>query len=410
MKLITTLFTFLIFNWIYAQCDSMTYTVEGNLITNSTANVKAKLEKGNNLPSEGDQGELLKYFESNLFGVKSTGWLSIAEVTVKSYNNESKILALQVDKELSEMKVNGKKKNHFAKGNLVRMKWKVPPTQEYYTKIEKGDTLVKGLLLCEKRHGIWEYYYPDGQLQERDVYVHGEPDGDYIVYHPNGQIAEKGSYDMGKRTGKLLLFYQDGKKKRIVHYKNDLKHGIYQHYNKGGILDYEVTYIDDKITGPFKYFYEDGRVKEKGTMENGRINGELTGYYPSGAIYFKSGVKDDKKHGDYIKYHENGQIYQEGTYDHDEVIGTFKEYYENGQIAYLTHFKEGELHGKYVAYFENGQLKLQGEYANGIKIGDWQEYYSNGKPKAQGAYNKEGERVDKWFEWDEDGKKSKTKY
>lgn len=395
---------------VYGQCDSTEHVMSGKLITNTSRNVKIELEDETDLPRMGQTGTLSKYFESNLFGFKSTGWLTIATIEIVSYNWDTHAMTVKVIEEQSEMIINGKKKNHFERGNLVKFEWKTAPRHEMYHKIEGGDTIVRGVLFCGKREGEWKYFYRGGVLQEVDNYKNGEAHGAYTSYYPDGTIAETGFHIEGKRDGKMTLYHPSGEHKKVVHYKEGIKHGIYQKYYKEGTLEYEVTYVDDVISGPFKNCYHNGNIKEEGTLKEGKITGQLTGYYIDGEKYFVSGFEDDKKHGSYVKYHKNGHKYEEGTYDMGKLEGHFTEYFQNGQISYSCNYSKDKLNGEYVSHYKSGGIKMQGKYINGTKIGFWEEYYEDGKPKAQGHFDDHGNKTGKWFNWTSKGKRTKTKY
>ena len=70
-------------------------------------------------PAAGAKGSLSKYFEKQVGPFATSGWLGIAEVTVtKSAGGK---IHLKIVEELSKMVVNGKKVNHFKKGNKVKL-------------------------------------------------------------------------------------------------------------------------------------------------------------------------------------------------------------------------------------------------------------------------------------------------
>jgi hypothetical protein len=70
-------------------------------------------------PAKDSTGVLYKFFDKQLGPFSASGWLGIANVTVTASSQSS--LKLRIDEELSVMKVNGKKVNHFVKGTAVKM-------------------------------------------------------------------------------------------------------------------------------------------------------------------------------------------------------------------------------------------------------------------------------------------------
>jgi hypothetical protein len=71
------------------------------------------------LPEAGAEGTLLKYFEKQILGMHTTGWLDIAAVKVKQAKEGQ--LQLVIVEEHSQMTVNGKKVDHFVKGTTVKL-------------------------------------------------------------------------------------------------------------------------------------------------------------------------------------------------------------------------------------------------------------------------------------------------
>jgi hypothetical protein len=74
-------------------------------------------------PPAGSKGQLYVHFEQDLplLG-HTTGWLGVADVTVKDAKNGS--VTLTIDAEKSNITVNGKKVDHFKKGNQLKLEVK----------------------------------------------------------------------------------------------------------------------------------------------------------------------------------------------------------------------------------------------------------------------------------------------
>lgn len=60
------------------------------------------------------------------------------------------------------------------------------------------------------RHGLFQAYYPNGQLASEGNYKNGKEDGLWIDYHQNGQVAAKGFYCNGLEIGEWEFY--DGQK------------------------------------------------------------------------------------------------------------------------------------------------------------------------------------------------------
>jgi len=56
------------------------------------------------------------------------------------------------------------------------------------------------------KHGHWEVYYDDGQLNIKCHYKHGERHGFCEEYYPDGQLYEKGFYINNEIIGLHKIF------------------------------------------------------------------------------------------------------------------------------------------------------------------------------------------------------------
>ncbi len=70
-------------------------------------------------PASGSKWSLYRYFEQKVGPFNTTGWLGIADVTVKG--EKAGRLELTIDAERSVIMVDGKKVDHFAAGNRVKL-------------------------------------------------------------------------------------------------------------------------------------------------------------------------------------------------------------------------------------------------------------------------------------------------
>lgn len=93
--------------------------VEGTIASRSGAVLVVKPAAGSKGPPVGSKGSLFRYFEQQVGPFNTTGWLGIADVTVKGIKEGR--LELTIDAEKSEIVVNGKKVNHFEAGNRVKL-------------------------------------------------------------------------------------------------------------------------------------------------------------------------------------------------------------------------------------------------------------------------------------------------
>ena len=75
------------------------------------------------------------------------------------------------------------------------------PYEEYR---ENGQLQLKTNYVAGERDGQLEYYDENGQLRSKTTYVAGERLGPYELYHENGQLAWRGTYNMGEECGEWI--------------------------------------------------------------------------------------------------------------------------------------------------------------------------------------------------------------
>ena len=107
-----------------------------------------------------------------------------------------------------------------------------------------------------KRNGLSYVKFTDvpftGKTSGRKqiTYKDGEKHGPYEVYYKNGQLEVKTTLKDGK------------------------EHGPYEVYHKNGQLKQKLTHKDGKPDGPFEMYHENGQLKMKGTVKAGKLVNE----------------------------------------------------------------------------------------------------------------------------------------
>jgi tetratricopeptide (TPR) repeat protein len=119
--------------------DTIEYEIQGKITFKSGTIVKIQQLSGEETPAVGAEGVLSKKFETELFGGKVSGWLSIGEMKVTRVADGN--ITFTLTKELSVVTENGVKKNHFEIGREVKFVWRVPyPADE--AEFKKGQDAV----------------------------------------------------------------------------------------------------------------------------------------------------------------------------------------------------------------------------------------------------------------------------
>lgn len=92
-------------------------SMEGKLV--SKVGSVLVIQVAGKAPSAGTKCVLYRHFEQDIGPIRTSGWLGIADVTVKEVKGSS--IKLDMVAEKSIIMVNGKKMNHFEAGNLIKL-------------------------------------------------------------------------------------------------------------------------------------------------------------------------------------------------------------------------------------------------------------------------------------------------
>jgi len=91
-----------------------------------------------------------------------------------------------------------------------------------------------------QRHGLWEVYYSDGQLDFKGIYVNDEENGLWEQYWSNGILTYKGAYYNGEKNGYWEEYWEDGKIDSKGTFVNGNKHGYFEEYSSS-LKGYNIT-------------------------------------------------------------------------------------------------------------------------------------------------------------------------
>ena len=170
-------------------------------------------------------------------------------------------------------------------------------------------------------NGIFEEYYPNGQLMTKVLYKDGKEDGLFESYWNNGQVKVKEIYINGR-----------------------IKDGIYEWFWKNSQLHIKRSYKNGELE-EYESYYKHGQLKNRGKYSN----------------KFKNGV--------FESYWFNGQLRGKETFNYGiRVDGTFISYWYNGKVLERGSYRNGTLEGSYEVFYKNGKLEFRRFFDNGVEI------------------------------------------
>ncbi len=260
--------------------------------------------------------------------------------------------------------------------------------------------------------GVYEEYYPTGQIHIRSIVSEGVADltdaaktswifdGVSTVYDENGQVLALIPYVKGMQQGVATYFYPDGKVKTKIPYLNDRIEGQLRGYDQEEKLVRLTNYVDGKQEGEsfFNGSSEEGGYEEvyrKGRIVHGKYF-DLDGTIFS-EVQSSHGIKPIFKDGYLIRTEEIKKGIQEGFVTLFQKDRTIESKYsilngeKNGeeivyypeQVAgeqvkkFLITWRDGLIHGRVCTWYPNGVLESEKEMVDHKKEGTYLCWYSD---------------------------------
>ncbi len=205
--------------------------------------------------------------------------------------------------------------------------------------------------------GVYEEYYPTGQIHIRSVVSEGVADltdsakASWIfddistVYDENGNIIAKIPYVKGLQQGIATYFYPNGQVKTNIPYLNNKIQGQVRGYDQEGKLVRLTNYLDGK---------EEGESFFNGSA----LEGECDEVYRNGRIV----------HGKYFDL--DGTIFSE-----IESSQGIKPVFYNGYLVRTEEYKKGIQEGIVTLFRKDRSIESKYTIVNGEKNGEEISYY-----------------------------------
>lgn len=297
------------------------------------------------------------------------------------------------------------------------------------------------------KEGLWQTFYPNGQVKWEGTYVDGKKDGYFKTYTETGSLVTIDKYindvlqtnapELAKLEVKTT-YYSNGKVKSEGPYKNNLPYGVHRMYDENGSEQKADIYDSGRIMaegkldssgaqqGEWKEFHANGQLKSIGKYVNGIKVGEWKFFFENGKM-FETGKYDNRgrEQGKWMWYYSDGNVRRESNFYNGLEDGNFVEYNDSGAVItkgqYLEGLKEGtwvytlnnyRSIGKYTDdmqdslwkeyYVDNGKIRFEGNYNQGRPDGKHVWYYPDGKKEVEGQYSM-GIKEDKWKYYTPDG-------
>lgn len=236
-----------------------------------------------------------------------------------------------------------------------------------------GKTEYKGIIINDKRSGLYEGYWSNGQLREDRYYVGGDLNGPRKFYDPEGNLSMIEYYDMG--VVYRIETYHDGKMVQFYDSPNLLE--PIKAYYPSGKLAYSINRTGMHNQGKATWYYGNGQIETEGNFVDGLQDGVWSYYYPNGQLSRIMHYELGKLVGENKAYSREGQLTQIYSYLEGEMHGPKLDYSDEGVLTDSTNFWYGAMDGERHFFNEAGDLQHVRVYDNGKIIG-WRNLNSDG--------------------------------
>ena len=281
--------------------------------------------------------------------------------------------------------------------------------EEFYP---NGNLKWKTIYKNGKIHGELKQFFKDKSLMTQTNYKEQEIDGEYVTFFQDGKKRIEGNYIMGKLACEYKEWHANGKLSLHSYYKVGKKDGEHKSWNENGVLQVHSHYLDGNLDGEYKDYYPNGELFHHSNWKDGFLEGEYKKYHQNGRLGCLCYYKNNLKHGEYKLFYESGRKYIVTNYVEDQEEGEKKVYYDldsENPIHYTIYYKGDKKHGEYLEFYRDGtglhgsgNKKCSYNYKDGVLDGEDKEWYINGQI-SQECYYKDGKKHGKYKKFDKNG-------
>ena len=187
-------------------------------------------------------------------------------------------------------------------------------------KDEQGKIHETGLLLREKKEGVWRTYNDAESLIELLEFKAGMPDGIRITFDESGYISIDANYKNGRLNGRKTEYRYGSVKRQIENYTDGVLNGNKKTFYESGTLQEDGGYKNGKRDGLVKWFNQEEKPSIEYTYKMGIIDGPAKTFFASGKIQTEGNYKNDNETGEWKEYDENGNVTKTIIYDNGKKI------------------------------------------------------------------------------------------
>ncbi len=234
-------------------------------------------------------------------------------------------------------------------------------------------------------HGLYQEWYPSGQVKLRAYAVGGSAELDAIAqanwlfdkealaYDEEGNLIAEIHYNKGALHGESLYYYSTGELATKIPYNSGLIHGDFNIYSRSGELLQKSPYVHGQMHGTSLSYWPGDKIAATEEFHKGLL---LQGDYFNSEGEKISSINDGDGKRMILSH---GKIKEIQEYRDGSQSGAVWQYNNEGKPHTLLHVKEGGIkHGEEIVYHPNGKPKLSIEWYDGSIQGTVKSWYLNG--------------------------------
>lgn len=236
-----------------------------------------------------------------------------------------------------------------------------------------GEKLGEGEYLNNKQHGMWTFYYKNGQKSNEGEMIEEQRTGEWKGYHETGELMWKANYVIKEKTESGFTMMIGGME------------GVKTSFFKSGKVWKEEEFRDGVKNGRSQEYYEDGKPKEIAWFKNNQKDGQATEWYPSGKKRMEGANAADEKTGKWRFYHDNGQMAADASFIKNKPEGAWRFFSREGKLMKDGSYKEGKEIGLWNFYDGSGRKYMELALLGGMVTGGGNRLYENGALAGEGV-------------------------
>lgn len=224
------------------------------------------------------------------------------------------------------------------------------------------------------------YYYADGNIQSKAMYVNNILEDTLLQYYNNGKVRRELVYIHGKLNGICSDYFPSGELSKRANFVDDEMNGEFVKYCAPHLLELKANYKLGQIVGQYEQYYY-GKLITKGTANNNQQEGKCQEFYGEDipVLWKEYFIKDLFVDGNYLSYAKNRDTICKGFFKNGicQSFSSKSADLINGSIF----SSEMQLSNGIEDWktYRDGTLILESFYKNGAKIGLWKMYTKDGK-------------------------------